>query len=138
EWYKLDSSYRRAILSYKNLDSSEVPKSIDIEAIHSELNTNYDKHTDILNREWLKCLNHFKFDYPNIKVPKQYDFYATEIAPTDQKVVVIISDALRYEAGKELLSEMHGDSKNTAEMRYMLASIPSKTNVGMAQLLPGE
>ena len=138
EWYKLDSSYRRAILSYKNLDSSEVPKAIDIEAIHSELNTNYDKHTDILNREWLKCLNHFKFDYPNIKVPKQYDFYATEIAPTDQKVVVIISDALRYEAGQELLSEMHGDSKNTAEMRYMLASIPSKTNVGMAQLLPGE
>jgi len=137
-WYKIDSSYRRAILSYKNLDISEVPKSIDIEAIHSELNTSYDKHADTLNREWLKCLNHFHFDYPNIKVPKQYDFYATEIAPTDQKVVVIISDALRYEAGQELISEMHGDSKNTAKMRYMLASIPSKTNVGMAQLLPGE
>lgn len=138
DWYKIDSSYRRAILSYKNLDTSEVPKGIDIEAIHLELNTSYDKHTDTVNREWLKCLNHFKFDYPKIKVPKQYDFYATEIEPTDQKVVVIISDALRFEAGQELLSEMHGDSKNTAEMRYMLASIPSKTNVGMAQLLPGD
>ena len=51
---------------------------------------------------------------------------------------MIISDALRYEAGYELLSQMHGDSKNTAEIKYMLASIPSKTNVGMAQLLPGK
>ena len=138
DWYKINSSYRRSILSYKNLDASEVPKMINMEAIHSELNTSYDKHTDTLNREWLKCLHHFNFDYTKIKVPKQYDFYATEIAPTDQKVVVIISDALRFEAGQELLSEMHGDAKNTAEMRYMLASIPSKTNVGMAQLLPGD
>lgn len=137
-WYKIDNSYRRAILTYKGLDVSELPKTIDIEAIHSELNANYDKHTDSLNREWLKCLNQFNFDYPNIEVPKQYDFYKTEIETADQKVVVIISDALRYEAGQELLSEMHGDSKNTAEMRYMLASIPSKTNIGMAQLLPSK
>ena len=109
-----------------------------MEQIHSALNATYDKHTDILNREWLKCLHHFDFDYSKIKVPKQYDFYDTEIATADQKVVVIISDALRYEDAQELLSEMHGDSKNTAEIRYMLASIPSKTNVGMAQLLPGK
>ncbi|MFB9056532.1 BREX-1 system phosphatase PglZ type A [Mariniflexile ostreae] len=135
--YKIDSNYRRAILSYKSLDSSDIPQHIAMEAIHSELNTSYDRHTDLLNREWLKCLNQFKFDYANLNLPKQYNFYATEIAPADQKVVVVISDALRYEAGYELLSEMHGDTKNTAEMRYMLASIPSKTNIGMAQLLPG-
>jgi uncharacterized protein (TIGR02687 family) len=136
--YKIDSSYRRAILSYKGLDSSDIPKTIKLEDIHTALNTSYDKHTDQLNREWLKCLNHFRFEYAKINVPKQYDFYDTEIASADQKVVVVISDALRYEAGQELLSEMHGDSKNTAQMRYMLASIPSKTNIGMAQLLPGK
>ena len=136
--YKIDGSYRRAIASYKNLDIPEIPKAFGLEKIHSALNATYDKHTDMLNREWLKCLDHFDFDYSKIKVPKQYDFYETEIATADQKVVVIISDALRYEAAQELLSEMHGDSKNTAEIRYMLASIPSKTNVGMAQLLPGK
>ena len=41
-----------------------------------------------------------------------------------------------YEVGEHLLSELHADTKNTAEIRYMLASIPSKTNIGMAQLLP--
>jgi uncharacterized protein (TIGR02687 family) len=136
--YKIDGSYRRAIASYKDLDYSEISKAFGLEQIHTALNAEYDKHTDMLNREWLKCLHHFNFDYSKINVPKQYDFYDTEIATTDQKVVVIISDALRYEAAQELLSEMHGDSKNTAEMRYMLASIPSKTNVGMAQLLPGK
>lgn len=137
QWYRIDSSYRKAITLGKGLDVTEIPPSINMESIRAELNRHYEKHIDELNRQWLKCLAQFKFDYHLINVPKQYDFYKTEIANADQKVVVIISDALRYEAAVELLSEMHGDPKNTAEMRYMLASIPSKTNVGMAQLLPG-
>lgn len=136
--YKVDSSFRRAILIKKAIDGSEIPDNFGLDNIQTGLNAAYDKHTDVLNREWLKCLNHFDFNYANINVPKQYDFYETEISRKDQKVVVIISDALRYEAGYELLSQMHGDPKNTAEIRYMLASIPSKTNVGMAQLLPGK
>lgn len=138
ELYKVDSSYRRAILIKKSIDDTEIPSHFEIDDVQAALNATYDKHTDTLNREWLKCLNHFNFDYSKINIPKQYDFYKTEIADKEQKVVVIISDALRYEAGYELLSQMHGDPKNTAEIRYMLASIPSKTNVGMAQLLPGK
>lgn len=136
--YKVDSAYRKAVNTYKALDHSEVPESISLEEKHHALNSAYEKHTDQLNREWLKCLDHFQFDYKKINIPKQYDFYETEVATSDQKIVVVISDALRYEAAQELLSEMHGDTKNTAEMRYMLASIPSKTNVGMSQLLPGK
>lgn len=136
--FQVDRSYRKAINGYKTLDHADVPEGLALESIHSGLNASYEKHTDQLNREWLKCLDHFDFDYSQINVPKQYDFYKTEVETSDQKVVVIISDALRYEAAQELLSEMHGDTKNTAEMRYMLASIPSKTNVGMSQLLPGK
>ena len=136
--YKVDSAYRKAISAFKLVDQAEVPENVHVENVHQTLNARYEKHTDRLNREWLKCLSQFEFDYQKINLPKQYDFYKTEIAATDQKVVVIISDALRYEAAQELLSEMHGDTKNTAEMRYMLASIPSKTNIGMSQLLPGE
>lgn len=136
--YKVDSSYRKAINAYKVVDPTDVPVSIDLEGIQAGLNTVYEKHTDQLNREWLKCLNHFQFNYQEINLPKQYDFYKTEIETADQKVVIIISDALRYEAAEELLSSMHGDAKNTAEMHYLLASIPSKTNIGMSQLLPGK
>lgn len=136
-WYKIDAAYRKGVSMYRSLDQTEIPQFIELERVHENLNRLYEKHTDQMNREWLKCLNHFNFDYSQLKVAKQYDFYEREIADLDQKVVVIISDALRYEAAQELLSEMHGDPKNTAEMRYMLASIPSTTNVGMSQLLPG-
>jgi uncharacterized protein (TIGR02687 family) len=136
--FQVDRSYRKAINGYKSLDHADVPEGLALESIHSGLNAAYEKHTDQLNREWLGCLSDLSFDYSQINVPKQYDFYKTEVETSDQKVVVIISDALRYEAAQELLSEMHGDTKNTAEMRYMLASIPSKTNVGMSQLLPGK
>lgn len=136
--YKVDFSYRKAIKAYKRLDLSVLPGEIPLEQTHSEVNKVYEHHNDQLNREWLKCLAQFEFDYDSVKAPKQFEFYDTEVAQTDQKVVVIISDALRYEAAQELLSQMHGDPKNTADIRYMLASIPSKTSVGMCQLLPGK
>lgn len=136
QWYGIDKLYRQALSKFKELDTTEIPNRVALEAMHKGLNTTYEKHIETLNREWLSCLNQFNFDYKKIQVPKQYDFYRTEITNQDQKVVVIISDALRYEIGEQLLSELHADTKNTAEIRHMLASIPSKTNVGMAQLLP--
>ncbi|MEO9501898.1 MAG: BREX-1 system phosphatase PglZ type A [Nonlabens ulvanivorans] len=135
-WSTIDRLYRLAQNAFKQLDTTAVPETIDTDNLYQDLNVTYEKHTDTLNREWLQCLHQFKFDYKALSVPKQYDFYNKEIAPQDQKVVVIISDALRYEVGEQLLSELHSDTKNTAELRHMLASIPSKTNVGMAQLLP--
>jgi uncharacterized protein (TIGR02687 family) len=134
--YYVDSLYRKAIKAHKLIDYSELPSTIAIDDLHLALNNRYEEHTDRLNREWLKCLNQFDFDYAKIPVPKQFDFFKNEIEPLNQKVVVFISDALRYEVAHELLSELHGDVKNTAKIKYMLASIPSKTNIGMAQLLP--
>jgi uncharacterized protein (TIGR02687 family) len=136
ELYFIDSLYRKAIKAYKIIDHSELPSTILLDNLHLALNNRYEEHTDKLNREWLKCLNQFDFDYTKIPVPKQFDFFKNEIEPLNQKVVVFISDALRYEVAHELLSELHGDVKNTAKIKYMMASIPSKTNIGMAQLLP--
>lgn len=143
QWYEqqgylVDQYYRRSIIAKKQIDETEIPQTIDLNAILSKINEQYESHTDKINREWLKCLNEKAFDYSNINHPKQYDFYQTEIEKADQKVVIVISDALRYEAGRELLARMHADPKNTAEVRSMIASLPSKTNIGMAQLLPGK
>jgi uncharacterized protein (TIGR02687 family) len=136
EWYIIDTLYRQAIKCYKLIEYSELPSSIALDDLHIALNNRYEDHTDRLNREWLKCLDHFDFKYAKISVAKQYEFYKNEVEPLNQKVVVFISDALRYEVAHELLSELHSDVKNTAKIKYMMASIPSKTNIGMAQLLP--
>ncbi|WP_157807161.1 BREX-1 system phosphatase PglZ type A [Algoriphagus formosus] len=136
DWYKIDSYYRRAIESYRNIQS--IPDDFDLDRYYLLLNKWYDTFLENSNREWLKCLSEKNFDYQTIKAPKQYDFYFREIADSDVKTVVIISDALRFEAAKELLGVMHGDDKNIAEIGYQLASMPSKTSIGMAQLLPNK
>jgi len=138
EYYRIDQSYRKAVLAYHNIDSTELPHGFTLENSKALLEHHYEAFNQSLNREWLKCMNEFNFDYKSIPVPKQYDFFKNEISSVDQKVAVIISDALRYEVGESLLNELHADSKNKADIRYMLASIPSKTNIGMSNLLPGK
>lgn len=136
EWMPIDMAYRKAIQLYRTRDLTDAPAKLKLEAVIEELNNRYERHLDAMNREWLRCLQQIGFNYRALSTPKQYNFYETEVAPYDQKVVVVISDALRYETAVDLLSVMHGDTKNTADIRYQLASIPSKTSIGMAQLLP--
>ena len=71
------------------------------------------------------------------QIPLQRNFFARHILPAKEKVVVIISDALRYEVGKELLRKMEDDPKcATAELAVQLSVLPSYTRLGMAALLP--
>lgn len=136
EWMLVDTAYRKAVHLFRYGDLADAKARLDLDRVIEELNTAYEQHVDSMNREWLKCLSQYRFDYHNIRSPKQYDFYKTEVEPVDQKLVVIISDGLRYEVAADLLASLHGDPKNTADIRHQLASIPSRTSVGMAQLLP--
>lgn len=133
-WSKIDYFYRKAVLAYREV--AKVDENFDLDGLFALTNKRYDNHLEKLNREWLKCFSEFGFDYKRLKAPKQFDFYKNYIEPNEVKSVVIISDALRYEAAEELLGLMHTDDKNVAELEYQLASIPSKTSVGMSQLLP--
>ncbi|MBC7425898.1 MAG: BREX-1 system phosphatase PglZ type A, partial [Bacteroidia bacterium] len=138
EYYRIDQYYRKAIYRMELVDDSEIPASVPLERLAIELNSLYNSWLVKFNREWLACLQTKQFNYASLGLPKQYDFYKNEVAAFEQKVVVFISDALRYEAGMELLNEMHNDRKSEAEIKFMLASIPSKTSVGMSNLLPGK
>lgn len=71
-------------------------------------------------------------------LPKQEDFYKHYLRGYDgkQRVIVIISDAFRYECAKELFGRLELDEKCTPKMESMLSSLPSVTSVGMASLLP--
>lgn len=137
-YYKIDQSYRLSIAAYHKTDITELPEKISLTETKDLLEKKYEQYLEKLNREWIKCLSTRQFDYEQVQVIKQYEFYEREIRPADQKIAVIISDALRYEAAESLLSELHADAKNLATLGYALASIPSKTSVGMANLLPGK
>ena len=69
-------------------------------------------------------------------IPLQRSFYSRYIAGAKERTVVIISDALRYEVGQELLQRMQDDPKCTVRMDVQLSVLPSYTKLGMAALLP--
>ena len=56
----------------------------------------------------------------------------------DRRVFVIISDAFRFEAARELTEELNGRYRFTASLMPQLGVLPSYTALGMASLLPHE
>ena len=69
-------------------------------------------------------------------IPLQRNFYSRFVRGNKDRTVVIISDAMRYEVGRELFQRMLDDPKCTAKMEPMLSTLPSYTRLGMAALLP--
>lgn len=68
----------------------------------------------------------------------QENFYQSYLRVYEGKkrVIVIISDAFRYECAKELMERLKMDEKCTPQLECMISSLPSVTSVGMASLLP--
>jgi len=69
-------------------------------------------------------------------LPLQRNFYSHFVRGNKDRTVVIISDAMRYEVGRELFQRMLDNPKCTAKMEPMLSTLPSYTRLGMAALLP--
>src|SRR5699024_4248873 len=68
----------------------------------------------------------------------QRDFFKRKVQPVldKQKLVVLISDALRFECGVELNQKINRMNKFHAELSAMVSALPSYTQLGMASLLP--
>lgn len=75
-------------------------------------------------------------DYCQEIVPRQRYFYQDEVRPVKEKVAVIISDAFRLEAAKELAARFQDDENCSVEEKVRMAPLPSITLLGMAELLP--
>jgi len=136
ELYKVDYNFRKAVMAFDKVKDYLFGFDAIGNELFDKLNRIYDRFLIDLNVEWQKVLNKNKFDYRKINVNKQYEFYEDNIAKLDHKIVVIISDALRYEVGMELFEKLLADSKNNLEITPSLASVPSYTNLGMSNLLP--
>lgn len=72
----------------------------------------------------------------------QQDFFRKMIQPlvegTRERIVVVISDALRYEVGYELQASFAHLLNAEVSLRAMQGVLPSYTQLGMAALLPGK
>ncbi len=137
ELFKVDMHYRKAEVAFQQTLVDNV--EISLEKSIKDLRDCYEKEfVTPINNEWMRCLKAFDFKLNSTTYSKQYNFYKDKIASKQQRTAVIISDAFRYEAARELAENLSKDSKNSAQVSIMLASIPSITMLGMANLLPNK
>ncbi|MDO5138285.1 MAG: BREX-1 system phosphatase PglZ type A [Oscillospiraceae bacterium] len=71
-----------------------------------------------------------------LEVPQQTDFYRRQVAASDSKVYVIISDAMRYEVGASLAEQLQRETQAEVKLKSMQGVFPTITKFGMAALLP--
>jgi uncharacterized protein (TIGR02687 family) len=133
-WYKLDQLYRKFI--YHMQQSGQASLLADLYASVENRYTN--SFVLAVNDTWQDQI----VDLSEWKIPgypSQADFYrdqAAEYRRKDQKVAVIISDALRFEVAEECLRRIRALDRFDAELKPMISSLPSYTQLGMAALLP--
>jgi hypothetical protein len=67
-----------------------------------------------------------------------FEIYVKPFLARGQKVFVIVSDALRFEAAADFASRLQAANRWTADVDALLGTLPSYTQLGMASLMPGE
>ena len=135
-WYRIDQLYRKFI--YHSRKSSQASLLEQLSTQIEDLYTN--SFLLRINDNWQQLVD-AKQNWHSPLVPMQKGFYEKWVKPyptKNKKVFVIISDALRYEIGEELLRLIRQEDRYEAQIKPMLAMLPSFTQLGMASLLPNK
>ena len=140
ELFKFDLYYRKFLCTYDKLNISEAYREI-AEKVE---NTYTNGYLTELSVKWCALLDNGAGENGLIPwaiadVQEQARFYDRNVLPfvrKDERIVVIISDALRYESAVELSEILNHEQKGESSLTAMLGVIPSYTDLGMAALLP--
>ncbi len=129
-WHRIDRCYRKSIF-YCDLISD---KSEGIEGLADLIENTYNnRFLDVI----VERLCHLTKSYSDLGGLKQTFFYNRFVEKNDRAVVVIISDALRYECVAELRDRLDTTGRvSDLKLDYVTSTLPSITKFGMAALLP--
>ncbi len=139
EYYIMDTYYRQFHMTY----------SESLKKYHEELSnlfTHVMEKVEGLYTTWFlgqlgnnwsdACADNLREYGRILEVPQQTDFYRQKVAESDNKVYVIISDALRYEVAVTLAEKLQRETQAEVKLNSMQAIFPTVTKFGMAALLP--
>jgi len=134
--FKLDQHYRKYIYHVRCAAQASLMGPV-TEQVENYYSNNY---LLPVNDSWQSFVDTTdKWDATPI--PLQRDFFEYHVRPflsKDNKVCVIVSDALRYEIGEEFLRLMNKEDRFEAKLEAALAMLPTYTQLGMAALLPNK
>ena len=129
--WQADTEYRHFVTAY---DAVEGERAGQFDTLRNMiLNLYQNEFLEPLLLHWNEA---YSTEYLREVVPFQKNFYEDEVAPVKEKVAVLISDAFRLEAARELAEKFRNDENCTVEEKVRLAPLPSVTFLGMAELLP--
>ena len=135
--YLIDTYYRKF---YYYLDC--IGMDANVEKIRDLVENMYtNKYLTDFAYKWNQSLTDQEYD--TYTETRQEDFFNHYVRPFMNesgggRVIVIISDGMRYECARELLDNLDLDEKCDAKMGHMLSVLPSETTLGMASLLPNK
>lgn len=136
EYHVMDTYYRKFYVAFDNEPNSEILKKLKV--MIENLYTNW--YMGDLSSHWSQAVeSDIKDNWALPGVTNQQNLYKQYIDPKvhkSERVFVIISDALRYEVGVEIMEKLNAETMGACEIEPILSVIPSVTKLGMASLLP--
>ncbi|WP_462406688.1 BREX-1 system phosphatase PglZ type A [Gracilibacillus sp. Marseille-QA3620] len=136
EYYLMDTYYRKFYVAYDNEPNSEILKKLKV--MVENLYTNW--YIGDLSSHWSMAVeSDLKDKWVLPGITNQQNFYKQYVAPKilkGERIFVIVSDALRYEIGVEIVEKLNAETLGACEIEPVLSVIPSVTKLGMASLLP--
>ncbi len=126
--YQIDNSYRKLIYALDSIEDTSKFEDL-ITLLQNIYQNDYLEKT---TQAWNSAFEKNNFEKV---IPTQNDFYRTYVSGKG-KTVVIISDAFRYETGRELANKLTQDPNCDVKLDAIMGPIPSYTDLGMPRLLP--
>lgn len=137
EYYIVDTHYRHAINAYSKINEPDDNQMALVEDLD---NTYENRFLSKLGGTFSKSLKTIEpiYDFGSIELSK--NFFRKRLNRLAKKQFIIISDALRYEVGAELVKQMNQVDKfyGLAKIDYQITTLPSITPFGMSALLPND
>ena len=136
EYYKIDATYRKFYVSYDRIEEKDR-----LHQLRELIENSYsNRFMGELAMKWAKSLEFAEQKaWPLQGIAQQKDFYRNWVLPyqeSDERVFVIISDAMRFEIAQELMVLLNNERKASTDISAFQSVLPSYTSLGMAALLP--
>lgn len=135
-WYRLDQLYRKFTYHVRMSGQASL-----METLTEQVENLYSNNYLLKLGDSFQTVVDSASKWEALPVRRQREFFEHWVRPflrKDNKVCVIISDAMRYEIGEELLSLIRQEDRYSAEIEPALSMMPSYTQLGMAALLPNK
>lgn len=138
-YYKMDTYYRLFHLSFqKSLETSNMLLDDLFKLVVEKVEGLY-SHWFLgqLGNNWTEVAADELAAYGKIlEIHQQEEFYRSKVRPSDTRVFVIISDAMRYEVAASLAEQLRRETQSKVNLGNMQSIFPTITKFGMAALLP--